>query len=229
MSFDPDRIGPDFIAYIKRIQTHANYEAHAFRLAKTLQMRVRVGLLNRAYPSNTSQSVIVLQPWYYGWSSEVLFHEIAHVLVFWSGLETNIIKEFGPDAGWKIIEKLCNQAIAFLRIPQPVVDAAVKKHGITARTIIELMRQTNVTYQMAMDRLVLDKPADARAAFLINNGKYVSGVSICNMRLPFWIGSRVPEPRIVLPRASLFRLPHGLGILGLERGGHIDDWYWEPA
>ncbi|ULH16016.1 hypothetical protein MF271_05115 [Deinococcus sp. KNUC1210] len=155
-------------------------------------------------------------------------HEVAPVMLWWSGLEARILKEYGLVLGRKIIEGLCNQAIAFLRIPQPMVDVAVKQHGISAQAIASLIRQTRAPYQMAMDRLIFDKPGDMRAAFY-TSGKYIAGVSACNVRLPFWVCDRVPEPRILVPNASFVRRPHRLGVLGVIRSGHIDDWYWEPA
>ena len=226
--YDLERLPTDFIQYVKDLHAYANHEQHSYKLARALQIRVRVALHNSALPGADPEPVIFLQPWWYSGNNDVTRHEIAHVMLWWSGLEARILKEHGLDLGKKIIEGLCNQAIAFLRIPQPMVDAAVKRYGVSAQAVDSLIKQTRAPYQMAMDRLMFDKPCESRAAFL-TSGKYIVGVSVCNFRLPFWVFDRVPEPQLLVPQASLLRRPHGAGLLGVFRGGHTDDWYWDGA
>ncbi|UWX64164.1 hypothetical protein [Deinococcus rubellus] len=226
--YDLERLPIDFMQYIRDLHAYANHEPHSCKLARALQIRVRVALHNSALPDADPDPVIFLQPWWYSGNNDVTRHEIAHVMLWWSGLEARILKEYDVDTAKRIIEGLCNQAIAFLRIPQPMADAAVKRYGVSAQAVAALMRQTRAPYQMAMDRLTFDKPCESRAAFL-TSGKHIVGVSVCNFRLPFWVSDRVPEPHILVPQASLLRRPHGTGLLGVLTGGHTDDWYWDGA
>lgn len=226
--YDLERLPADFIQYVKDLHAYANYEQHSYKLACALQIRVRVALHNSVLPGADLNPMIFLQPWFYGGNNDVMRHEIAHVMLWWSGLEARILNEHGLDYGKRIIEGLCNQAIAFLRIPQPMVDAAVTRYGVSAQAVATLMRQTRAPYQMAMDRLTFDRPCESRAAFL-TSGKYIVGVSVCNFRLSFWLSHRVPEPHVLVPKASLLRRPHGAGLLGVLQGGHTGDWYWDGA
>jgi len=227
-TYDIERLPSDFIRYVKDLHAYANHEQHSYKLARALQIRVRVSLHNSAVPESEPDPVIFLQPWWYGGNNDVTRHELAHVMLWWSGLEERIKLEYGVEVGKLVIEGLCNQAIAFLRIPQPLVDQAVKWYGVSARAVRHLMQATRSTYQMAMDRLVFDQPTEARAAFL-TSGKYIAGIATCNVRLPFWLFDRVPEPHILLPQASLLRLPHGAGLLGTLNGGSSEQWYWDGA
>jgi len=226
--YDFERLPSDFIHYVKDLHAYANHEQHSYKLARALKIRVRVALQNSALPNAAAGPVIFLQPWWFAGNNDVTRHELAHVMLWWSGLETQVLHEYGLDTGKRIIERLCNQAIAFLRIPQPLVDQAVKLYGVSARAVRHLMEATQSSCQMAIDRLVFDQPSEARAGFLIA-GNYISEIAICNLRLPFWLGHRVPEPQIVLPEASLLRLPHGGGLLGVLTGGNKEQWYWDGA
>ena len=49
-TYDPEHLPADFIGYVKRLQAHAGHEPHAYRLARALQLRVRVGLHNYCLP-----------------------------------------------------------------------------------------------------------------------------------------------------------------------------------
>ncbi len=226
--YDMERLPSDFIRYVKALQAHANYEQHSYKLARALRIRVRVSLENSAMPSAVDGPVIFLQPWWFAGNNDVTRHEIAHVMLWWSGLESRILKEYGLEIGKKVIEGLCNQAIAFLRIPQPLVDQAVNRYGVSAQAIQHLCRVTRAPYQMVMDRLVYDNPTEARAAF-ITSGKYIAGIAVCNVRLPFWLFDRVPEPKILVPSASIIKLPYRTGLLGVLNGGNLDQYYWDGA
>jgi len=112
-----DTLPQDFIDFVRDLQRYANYEVHSYKLAKALGMRVRLGLTNYAIPAANPHPVIVLSPWYFGGDNDVTRHEIGHVMLYWSGLERLIIQEYGIEDGMRVIERLCQQAVAFLRIP----------------------------------------------------------------------------------------------------------------
>lgn len=214
----------DFIEFVRALQKHAKYEAHSYKLAKALGMRVRIGLTNYAVPAADSRPIIVLSPWYFGGDNDVTRHEIGHVMLYWSGLERLIVQEYGLEEGMQIIERLCQQAVAFLRITQPMVDKAIRRYKVSARAVAYLQKLTGANPQTCLDRLIYDDPSAERAGF-ITSGKYISGIASCNVRLPFWLFDRVPEPKQVLPQASLIRLPHSYGLIGVVNGGQVDPWW----
>ena len=226
--YDFERLPIDFIQFVKDLQAHAKHEQHSYRLARALQIRVRVALHNSALPNAEGGPTVFLQPWYFAGNNDVTRHEIAHVMLWWSGLEARIFKEYGLELGGKVIERLCNQAIAFLRIPQPLVNAAIKRHGVSARAVALLIKQTRAPHEMCMERLIFDDPTAERAGFM-TSGKYISAIALCNSNLPFWLSHRVPEPRLVVPQASLIQLPYHAGLLGVLSGNKIDQWYWDGA
>lgn len=215
--YDSERLAADFVGYLKAVQAHAGHEAHAFRLARALELRVRVGLFNRAYPEALPDPVVVVQPWWYGGNNDILRHEIAHVMLYWSGLESHIVAEFGPEAGWRVIENLCQQAVAFLHLPQPLVDEAVRRHGVSAQAVRYLQRVGNAPAPTALRRLMYDDPAAERAGFL-TTGHYIAEVAQCNLSLPFRWLDRVPEPAQKFgdgARLTLARLPGRGGTVGV--------------
>lgn len=216
MSYDIDHLAADYIGYVKALQKHAQHEAHALRLARALEIRVRVGLVNRSYPELPDGPRVVVQPWWYG-NTDVLRHEVAHVMLWWSGLETEIIEEYGPEVGWGVVEKLCNSAIAFLRITQPMVDEAVRCYGVTARAVRHLQNLSGAWPEMALRRLIYDDPRAERAGFL-TSGSHIAEVAMCNHGLPFGWLDRVPEPALAFPpdaNVTFFPLPGASRLIGV--------------
>lgn len=216
MAYDTTYLVADYIRYVRALLQHAGHEKHALKLARLLEMRVRVGLLNRTYPEATGGARIVVQPWHYG-NSDVLRHEMAHVMLWWSGLEAEIIEEYGDEIGWKVIENLCNHAIPFLRIPQPLVDHVTSQHGVTARAVREIQKLSGTPPNMAMCRLTYDDPQAARAAF-ITNGQFIQHVAQCNWSLPFSWLQQVPRPARLFPdtaNVTYHTLPGRLQLIGV--------------
>lgn len=228
MRYDIERLPADFITFINHVHANAGYERHAYRLARALQVRVRAAAHNRAFPEAEPQAVIEVQPWYFGWDNDVIRHELSHVLMYWSGLESHMIAEYGLEDGKARIEQLCQQAVAFLRIPQPLIEQAVRKHGVTARAVAQLQKTTGAPAQMALERLVFDRPDEERGGLIVSNS-HVAAVAVCNVTLPVWLGWRVPEPRITLKGATFSRLPEWGSVVAVFSGTRVDDYYWEPA
>ncbi|RJF72806.1 hypothetical protein D3875_15910 [Deinococcus cavernae] len=215
-TYDPEHLPADFIGYVKALQAHAGHEPHAYRLARALQLRVRVGLHNYCLPEAQPDPLIVVQPWYFAWSNDVLRHEMAHVMLWWSGLESHILALYGPEAGWTVIERLCQQAVAFLHIPPPMLQDAVQRHGVSAQAVLHLQKQSGASLSTALRRLIYDTPDAQRAGFL-TSGAYIRAVAQCNLILPFGWLDRVPEPLIRFPttsRVTTVRL-HARGLVGV--------------
>lgn len=217
MTYNVETLPQDFIRYVRDLQAWAGHEAHSYRLARALRMRVQLGVSNYVIPEGDPSPVIVLTPWWYGGNNDVTRHEIAHVMLWWSGLESRILHEYGPESGWSVIESLCNSAVAFLHITQPMVDEAVRRYGVTARAVRYLQKISGADAHTALRRLVYDDPAAERAGFL-TSGRYIAEVEANNYALPFWRLDRVPEPTERFPaeaRATFARLPGGSRLLGI--------------
>ncbi|MFB9991267.1 hypothetical protein ACFFLM_04640 [Deinococcus oregonensis] len=216
MTYDTSYLAIDYVNYIKQLQRHIKHESHALKVARALDMKVRMGILNRSYLVEGADACIVVQPWWYG-NSDMVRHEVAHVMLWWSGLEAEVIEEFGPELGWKVVENLCHHAIAFLRCTQPMVDEAVKRYGVTSRAGLHLRKLSGAPPEMAMRRLVYDDPRELRAGFILI-GDRVSEVAQCNWSLPFGWLEYVPKPRIWFPEdanVSMSKLSGGGSVLGV--------------
>ncbi|TDE85320.1 hypothetical protein [Deinococcus sp. S9] len=219
MSYDTDYLVADYIGYVKALLRYAGNEAHALRLARALEIRVRIGTVNRSFPELPDGPRVVVQPWWYG-NNDVVRHELAHVMLWWSGLEREILEEFGDELGWRVVENLCNHAVTFLRMPQTMVDEAVRRHGVTARAVGHLRKLSGARPDEAMRRLVYDDLQAPRAGFL-TSGLYIREVAQCNLSLPFSWLERVPEPTLKFPpeaRASFLTLPGGTSLIGVCAG-----------
>lgn len=192
----------EFISYLKDVQELIGHEPNAYRATRLLEIRMRVGAENYVL-TQTDPPVMHLQPWYYGWSNDVIRHELAHIILAWSRVEVHLIQEFGGsrEAATPMIEHLCNQALSFLQITQPMVDAAVKQHGVSAQAVRQIMRVSGARADRALHRLIQDNPEYARAGF-ITSGNYIAQVSHCNLPLPFWMFERIPEPAKLFPREA---------------------------
>lgn len=216
MTYDTSYLAEDYFGYIKALQKYADHEPHALRLARALEVRVRIGVLNRTYPETPNGPRIVVQPWHYG-NSDMLRHELAHVMLWWSGLEAEILAEYGDELGWKVIENLCNHAVGFLRIPPPMVEEATRLYGVTAQAVQHLQKLSGARPEVALRRLIYDDPRAERAGFL-TSGLYIQEVAQCNWGLPFGWLDRVPEPALKFPKdakVSFAPLGGGHSLIGV--------------
>lgn len=191
----------DFISYLKEIQAHIGHEPNAFRAVQMLEIRMKIGIENYVL-TQADPPIMHIQPWFYGWNNDVIRHELAHILLAWSNVEGHLIREYGSrEAAQPYIENLCNQALAFLQITQPMVDAATKRYGVSARAARHIMKLSGANADRALHRLIQDQPDACRAGFR-TSGKYVAQVSHCNFPLPFWLFERVPEPAQEFPKEA---------------------------
>lgn len=134
VTYDSSELVSDYIRYVKAVQRHLQDESHALKFARALEIRVRIGFANRCHPEHPDGPMMTIQPWHWG-NSDIVRHETAHVLLWWSGLEAEIIEEYGEELGWKVVENLCNFAISFLKITQPMLETALREYGQTAQAV----------------------------------------------------------------------------------------------
>ncbi|MFC4424638.1 hypothetical protein [Deinococcus navajonensis] len=212
-----DHLPAEFIWYVKEWQAATGYESSAWRALAQTDVRRRIGRDNYVI-TDLEPPVVSFQPWFYGWDNDVVRHELAHLLLAWSRVEAHLIAALGSrEAARPFIEALCNQALAFLQITQPMVDDAVKKHGVSAKAVRQIMRVSGARADRALHRLIQDDP-DAQRAGFITSGNYIQHISNCNFPLPFWLFDRVPEPMLTFPaeaNATAIRTPKRPQIIGV--------------
>lgn len=215
MSYDTDFLVRDYFKYVRHAQELLQHEPHALKFARALEIRVRIGLHNRCHAEHENGPCITVQPWHYG-NSDVIRHETAHILLWWSGLEAEIIEEYGEELGWKVVEKLCNYAITFLKMPQPVVDAALAEYGVSAAAVDHLRRTMKATPEQALHRVIYDDMHAERAGWLMS-GERVSETAHCNWSLPFGWLDHVPDLVRRFPREAnvTFKTYQGSRLIGV--------------
>lgn len=195
---DIDEIPAHFIKEVKGYSKRAHYERNAFKLSEQLGIRIRPGERTSVIPG--PPPTIILSPELLGMpDSDHVRHELAHVFMWWTGVEKALVAEYGShEAARPYIESLCHAAIGFLRAPQNLVNEGVRRYGVSARCVDWLRQQTKMSHRAALQRLVYDDPMATRAGFIMT-GNYVRDVATCNFRLPFWVYDRVPEVHTRLP------------------------------
>lgn len=207
-----------FINEVKAHSMRGKYERNAFKLSEELGIRIRPG--NRTSVIPGPPPTIILTPDLLGHrDSDHVRHEIAHVIMWWSGVEKALVEEYGSrEAARPFIENLCHAAIGFLRAPQDLVDEGVRRYGVTARCVDFIRVQARMSPRAAMQRLVYDDPQKTRAGFT-TSGKYIRDVATCNFRLPFWAYDRVPDVAVEFPqdevKLSMRRVPHSPITVGI--------------
>lgn len=215
---DLSEIPAYFIREVKEWHALAGNERNAYQLSRLLGIRIRPGARNSVIPG--PPATVILEPHLLGnLDSDFVRHEVAHVLMWWSGVEDMLIAEHGSfELARPQIEGLCHAAVGFLRAPQDLVNTALKRYGFTARAVRFVQVQTGMTPQAALKRVIYDDPHACRAGF-ITSGKYISDVATCNAGLPFWVFDRVPDPTLLFPpeaNASFSRLPGGSRLIGVH-------------
>ncbi|SMB93396.1 hypothetical protein [Deinococcus hopiensis] len=186
MTYDTSYLAADYLYYLKAVQKELRHERHALKVAHYLGIRIRIGWANRCTPDHPNGPLMVVTPWNYG-NTDVVRHEEAHIILWWSGLEAEIIAEFGEELGWRVVENLCQFAVGFMRITQPMVDEAIRRYGVSAKAVRYLQKVSGADALTALNRLVYDDPRSCRAGFLLS-GCYVAQTAECNWGLPFrWL------------------------------------------
>ncbi|MFB9994110.1 hypothetical protein ACFFLM_19305 [Deinococcus oregonensis] len=209
-----------YIQFVKDIQAYLEHEPNSYKALHRLGIHVRMGRDNYVI-TQSKPPVVYLQPWFYGYNNETVEHEYGHILLAWSNIESQMIQEYGSrEAAQPFIESLCEQALPFLRITQPMVDEAVRRYGVTSRAVVFLMLKAKARPEVALRRLIYDHPNAERAGF-ITSGNYIREVARCNLGLPFSWLERVPEPSAWFPSdipVSFTRIPHTHNLIGVVAG-----------
>jgi len=131
-----------------------------------------------------------------------LWHEIAHVVSAWYGIEQDLQDALGVDRASKRIEDIADLLAGLFAVPAPLVRHAVHMFGVTTTAVLYVAEKGNVTPAVALRRVIYhDLTASRAGAILV--GSHVIDLAAQNYRLPFVQGERIPEAHISLPGADL--------------------------
>ena len=198
----------DFVA-----QLHARHDhpATPAEFATALGIRVLAGDEDSA---NAGPPALITYNRAYGLRRRfTLWHEVAHILMAWHGLEAELEGQFDEDAP-RHLEAVANLTAGLLAIPRPLMREAVGQHGVTPAAVLHLKEHSRMSEGVALRRMVYDDPEASRAAAVIT-GPYVADVARLNCWLPFWRYDRVPP--LALPHAHTHAI-HGRRILAVWDG-----------
>lgn len=131
-----------------------------------------------------------------------LWHEIAHVLMGWHGIDAEF-DEWPDDYSGEIArEQVANQLAGLLMVPRPVMAAARRRYGFSSAMILDLEDRTGMSGAVCLRRAIFDEVGASRAGAVLV-GSQVVDVAAQNYRLPIYRYSRVPEPALSLEGADL--------------------------
>ena len=203
-----------YIQFLQQLQALADHETHALALSEKFGVKIRTGERNSVLLG--PPSTIILEPWALN-NPEIIIHELHHLMQKWSTVEAQLISAYGDaEEGIHFMELFCRFAEGFTKIPEPMMKKATARFGHTARAVRHMQQLSFTTLNVAMFRWVHAYPGAERAGFIFK-GSAIQDLAICNSSLPFWIGERVPEPQILIPQGSYFKLPSGY-VLGIVEG-----------
>lgn len=191
-----------YLKEVKKYSSAAKFERNAYRLSEAFGVRIRPGDRTSVIPG--PPVTIIIEPRLLGpINNDAIRHELAHVFMWWSKIEEQLIEEYGClELALPMIEKLCEAAVLFLKAPQPIVNRGIRQYGVSAKAVMYVQKTAKVTAQEALYRVIFDDPAAARAG-VITSGSYIADMALCNFQLPFWFFDRVPEiTHIPLPEGS---------------------------
>jgi len=195
----------DYLHYVEQLHENHGYETNYRRLSEALGIRVRPGLINSILPGPPPR--MILEPHVFGWyDSRVGRHELAHAVLTASGLEADILRDQPEEVAIDHIERVCRLTSVLLRVPRPVVQRALKRHGETPRAVLAIQRYGRIPLEDALERYVHADPDRGRAAFT-SSGNYVTSTAAYRAELPFAKLDRVPDvaaqyPDLVIQRIS---------------------------
>lgn len=125
-----------------------------------------------------------------------LWHEIAHVLMGWHGIDRDFDYWPGEEDGRIQREQTANLLAGLLMVPRPAMREALALYGATPGAILHLQLRTRMPEGVCLRRFTLDDLTASRAAAVFV-GSHVADVAAHNYRLPFWRHSRVLEPGLL--------------------------------
>lgn len=131
-----------------------------------------------------------------------LWHEVAHVLMGWHGIDRDLDNWKGEGSGEQAREQAANLLAGLLMVPPTAVREATDLYGDTPAAILHMQERTGMSERVCLRRFTFaDLDASRAAAVFI--GPTVADVASVNYRLPFRRYDRIPEPALNVEHARL--------------------------
>ena len=204
----------DFIQHVKRVQKRHDHETDFYRLATSLGLRVAPGTHNAIFPGDPPTITIQYGLYAARYAQRIGMHEIAHYLLWDSGIDQEVQRLHGDWPGAEeTLELLAHLGATILHLPDPLLKEARFLHGDEAAALLHLYQSSNAGLGEVLRRWVHAEEDASRAAWT-SAGPYINDIATQNARLPFWKWSRVPEVDIMIPEATLLAVPGRGRVLG---------------
>lgn len=145
-----------------------------------------------------------------------LWHEMAHVVMGWHGIDTEFDEWVGDIDREHAREQMASIIAGQLMVPRRAVTDALKQHGWTGAAVLHMRRVTGMSEPVCVRRLVSHDVKASRAAAVFI-GRQVVDVATWNYRVPLQRYERIPEPAQQLEGIQLSHMGRGR-IIGLWEG-----------
>lgn len=142
-----------------------------------------------------------------------LWHEMAHVIMGWHGIDADFDTWVGEMDREQLREQAASILAGQLMVPRRVVNDALREHGWTGGAILHMRAVTGMSEPVCMRRLISHEIGGSRAAAVFVDRQVVD-VATWNYRVPLRRYERIPEPAHQLEGVRLSRLSKGR-VIGL--------------
>lgn len=142
-----------------------------------------------------------------------LWHEMAHVVMGWHGIDSDLDTWIGETDRELVREQIASIIAGQLMVPRRVVADALKEHGWSGGAVLHMHRVTGMSEPVCVRRLVSHDVKASRAAAVFVDRQVVD-VASWNYRVPLLRYERIPEPAQQLEGIRLSQLRKGR-VIGL--------------
>ena len=142
-----------------------------------------------------------------------LWHEMAHVMMGWHGIDADLDTWIGEADRERLREQMASIIAGQLMVPRRVVADALKEHGWSGAAVVHMRRVTGMSEPVCVRRLVSHDVKASRAAAVFVDRQVVD-VASWNYRVPLLRYERIPEPAQQLEGIRLSQLRKGR-VIGL--------------
>ncbi|GAA0508738.1 ImmA/IrrE family metallo-endopeptidase [Deinococcus depolymerans] len=142
-----------------------------------------------------------------------LWHEMAHVIMGWHGIDADFDSWVGEMDREQLREQAASILAGQLMVPRLVVTDALREHGWTGTAVMHMRTMTGMSESVCLRRLISHEISGSRAAAVFVDRQVVD-VATWNYRVPLRRYERIPEPANQLEGVRLSRMSKGR-VIGL--------------
>lgn len=126
-----------------------------------------------------------------------LWHEMAHVVMGWHGIDAEFDHWADEMEGAVAREQAANLLAGVFMVPRNIVREALRKYGATPAAIQHLQFKSGMSEGVCIRRY-LHNDLEGSRAVAVFVGSQVVDVAALNFRVPLKRYARMPEPGLVL-------------------------------